>query len=120
MILFIGIQASGKSSFYREFFSQGYEQVSLDILHTRNKERIKMEQCLEQGIGFVVDNTNPTQEDRKKYIAAARQYGYRVVGYYFQSCVGECMERNERREGKAKVSRCARSEEHTSELQSQR
>ena len=66
-----------------------------------------MEQCLKQGMSFAVDNTNPTQEDRKKYIVAAKQYGYRVVGYYFQSCVKECMERNERREGKAKVSRCA-------------
>ena len=107
MILLIGVQASGKSSFYREFFAGEYEQVSLDILHTRNKERIKMEQCLEQGMGFVVDNTNPTQADRERYIAAAKRYGYQVVGYYFQSCVGDCMERNERREGKARVSRCA-------------
>ena len=36
-IVFIGIQASGKSTFYREQFSR-LVHINLDTLHTRNKE----------------------------------------------------------------------------------
>lgn len=107
MILFVGIQASGKSSFYRAYFEGKYHHISLDVLHTRHREWMEIEQCLKLGLDFVVDNTNPARADREKYIVAAKQYGYRVDGYYFQSCIGECMERNEKREGKAKVPRCA-------------
>ena len=46
---------------------------------------------------FVVDNTNPTKEDRKRYIEMARDAGYKVVGYYFQSQVHAAMERNDSR-----------------------
>ena len=107
MILFTGIQASGKSSFYREFFEKEYAYISLDVLHTRRKEWLEIKRCLKQGICFVVDNTNPKRIDREKYLIAAKQYNYQVIGYYFQSSVGVCMERNEKREGKAKVPRCA-------------
>lgn len=37
-IIFIGIQASGKSSFYKEKFFNSHLRVSLDLLNTRNKE----------------------------------------------------------------------------------
>lgn len=101
-IIFIGIQASGKSTFYHEQF-EDYVHINLDILHTRNKEKLLLQECVESGHSFVVDNTNPTREDREKYIRAARDHGYRVQGYYFQSSVSECIARNQNREGKAKV-----------------
>lgn len=107
MILFTGIQASGKTTFYKRFLAQDYEHISLDILNTRNKERIAIEQCIGQGRGFVVDNTNPTRADREKYINIAKANGYKVIGYYFKSSISECIERNEQRTGKAKVPRCA-------------
>ena len=66
-IILIGIQGSGKSTFYRERLSE-YVHVNLDTLHTRNKERLLIEECLENGQTFVVDNTNPTKADREKYI----------------------------------------------------
>ena len=50
---------------------------------------------------FVVDNTNPTRKDRARYIDAAKERGYRVIGYYFQSSISACKERNSRRTGKA-------------------
>ena len=55
------------------------------------------------GQSFVVDNTNPTRVDREKYITAAKAAGYTVVGYYFRSSIGESMERNAQRTGKARV-----------------
>ena len=49
----------------------------------------------------MVDNTNPTAEDRNRYIKAAREHGYRIEGYFFQSIVRDCVERNSQRLGKA-------------------
>lgn len=107
MIIFIGIQASGKTTFYQNHFKGTYEHVSLDVLNTRNKERLAIEQCIEQKKSLVIDNTNPTREDREKYITMAKANQYQVIGYYFESSIGKCIERNEKRSGKAKVPRCA-------------
>ncbi|MEJ7640342.1 MAG: AAA family ATPase [Singulisphaera sp.] len=46
---------------------------------------------------FVVDNTNPTRSERQVYIRAAREAGFRVIGYYFRSRVEDCQRRNEQR-----------------------
>ena len=102
-IIFIGIPASGKSAFYARNFADGYERINLDTLHTRRKEQMLVDSCLQEGKSFVVDNTNPTKADRQRYIAAAKAAGYRVEGYFFQSIVRDCKERNARREGKARV-----------------
>lgn len=101
-IIFIGIQASGKSTFYHERF-EDYAHINLDTLHTRNKEKILLRECVENGRSFVVDNTNPTREDREKYIRVARDNGYHIQGYYFQSSVSDCIARNRKREGKARI-----------------
>jgi predicted kinase len=96
-ILFIGLQASGKSSFYKERFFSTHVRISLDQLKTRNREQRLMALCLETGQPFVVDNTNPTCDERIKYIGAAKAASFSVVGYYFQSKVVECLTRNQQR-----------------------
>lgn len=102
-VIFIGLQASGKSTFYNRQFSDNYVHVNLDTLHTRNKEAKLLEECFCGQKSFVVDNTNPTVEERKKYIQASQAHGYLIEGYFFQSVVRECMERNSLRSGKACV-----------------
>ena len=99
-ILFTGLQASGKTSFWQQYFPD-LAHVNLDTLHTRNKERILLDECFASGASFVVDNTNPTRKDRERYISRAKENGYRVIGYYFQSSIPACKERNSRRTGKA-------------------
>ena len=101
-IVFIGLQASGKTTFWQQRFPD-LIHVNLDTLHTRNKEHLLLKECLEAGTSFVVDNTNPTKADRQRYITAAKEHGYRVIGYYFQSSITACKERNNRRTGKAQV-----------------
>ncbi len=101
-VIFIGLQASGKSTFYNEYF-KNYIHINLDTLHTRNKEKILLDDCIKKELSFVIDNTNPTAEDRERYIEFAKDNGYKLIGYYFQSSVSECLERNILREGKAKV-----------------
>ena len=101
-IIFIGLQASGKSTFYHQKLSQ-YVHINLDTLHTRNKERLLLEECFRSRYSFVVDNTNPTIEDRARYIIAAKEYGYEIKGYFFQSVLGDCIARNRIRTGKSQV-----------------
>ncbi len=93
-IVFVGIQASGKSSFYRERFFNTHVRINLDMLRTRHREEVLLDTCIAGKIAFVVDNTNPTIEDRARYISAAKAAAFRVVGYYFQSEIEACKERN--------------------------
>ncbi len=101
-IIMIGIQGSGKSEFCRRFFPD-MVHISLDELKTRNNERRMIERCFANGSGFVVDNTNPTRTDRARYIPAAKSEGYRVIGYFMQSRLQDCIQRNELRQGKARI-----------------
>ena len=102
MVIMIGLQGSGKSEFCRRYLN-GFTRINLDTLNTRNKERLAILQCHEEGLDYVVDNTNPTREDRAGYITAAKSAGYRVTGYYMQSVLRECIARNDRREGRERI-----------------
>ena len=60
MIIFIGIQASGKSTFFRSMLANhGLVHINLDTLHRRHKESLAIRDCLDRRKSFVVDNTNP-------------------------------------------------------------
>lgn len=102
-VVFIGIQATGKSSFYRERFFDTHVRVNLDMLRTRHREKVLMDACLSAKQAFVVDNTNPTRTARARYIEVSRAAGFEVAGYFFQSALGPAMERNQRRTGGARV-----------------
>lgn len=97
-IIFTGLQGSGKSTFFKDRFSDSHVRINLDMLRTRNREQILLSACIEAKQSFVVDNTNPTAEDRVRYISAARDAGFRIVGYYFASRIEECKTRNNQRE----------------------
>ena len=71
-VIFVGIQASGESSFYRERFFDTHLRINLDMLKTRHRERLLLQACIDAKQPFVVDNTNPTVEERARYIALTR------------------------------------------------
>lgn len=102
-ILFCGIQATGKSSFYKEYFFKTHLRISLDQLNTRNKEAKLIETCFAIRQSFVVDNTNPTKLDRAAYITKAKAYKFKVVCYYFQSKIEDAMRRNSQRTDKERI-----------------
>ena len=102
-ILFIGIQASGKSSFYSSRYFNSHIRVSLDLLNTRNKQQLLLDYCFKTQSRFVVDNTNLTRDERKHIIDQALLNKYKITGYYFQSKLSDAISRNERRLGKARI-----------------
>src|SRR5438045_3602370 len=107
LVLLIGLQGAGKSSFYRACLAATHELVSKDRFpNNRNparRQRQLIAEALGAGRSVVVDNTNPTVEGRAELIALARSFGASIVGYYFESRLADCLERNRQRQGKARV-----------------
>ena len=102
-VLFVGIQGSGKSSFFKERFYATHVRINRDMLKTVGRERAFIEACLRTQQPFVIDNTNPRREQRAPYVAQAKAAGFRVIGYYFKCSTREAIGRNQQRAGKAKI-----------------
>ncbi len=103
LVIMMGLQGSGKSTFFDRYLSKDFVRVNLDTLRTRFQERLLIEGCLAEGKSYAIDNTNPTKSDRERYIPVAKEQGYRIVGYFMESKIKACIERNALREGKACV-----------------
>ncbi|HET7270497.1 MAG TPA: AAA family ATPase [Rubrobacter sp.] len=103
LLVFIGLQASGKSTFFRERFAATHEHISKDLLRNENPNRRQARLIQKAGHSAVVDNTNPIVEDRRLLIELGRKNGARIVGYYFDASVRDCLRRNAGREGMARV-----------------
>ena len=98
MVLLMGVQAAGKSTFCKQRFYDTHVRINLDMLRTRSREEILVRACFFAKQPFVVDNTNPTRADRARYIPEAKEAGFRIVGYYFSTEIEEALERNAARE----------------------
>ena len=99
-IILIGLQASGKSTFYKEKFFNTHLRISNDLLKTKNREKLLMKYCKETKISFVIDNTNISKEVRRKYIEFSKNIGISIIGYYFRSNIQQSLEWNSRRPAK--------------------
>lgn len=107
LIIFIGLQASGKTTFFHKHFAATHQHISKDLMRN-NKNRARrqtqlIQEALQAGRSIVVDNTNPTIEDRASLIELGNTYGVQIIGYYFESKIKDCLERNQQRSGKARV-----------------
>jgi predicted kinase len=96
-VIFIGIQAVGKSSFFQARLFRTHIRLNLDMLRTRHREDILFYACLEAKQPFVIDNTNPTAAERARYIQPARAAHFRVIGYFFESTLADALRRNAER-----------------------
>jgi|SRR5215211_1776798 len=109
LVIFVGLQASGKSTLFRERFAVTHEHVSKDLFpNNRNPNRRQAQligDALGAGRSVAVDNTNPTLDERLALIKLGGEYGARIVGYSFDASVRECLRRNEASEGKARITR---------------
>ena len=102
-VIFIGLQGSGKSTFYHQRFDRTHAHVSLDAQKTRAQEQKRLDELVRDHKSFVVDNTNATARERARYIAPAKAAGYTVSGYYFDCPIADCLKRNQLRAGKGRI-----------------
>ena len=109
IIIFVGLQASGKSTFYRTHFAATHEHVSKDLLiksknmNKNQQQAERIERAFQEQRSIVVDNTNPTLQDRLPLIDLGRRYGATIIGYYFQPEISSSRKRNMQRTGKEQV-----------------
>jgi len=96
-VVFIGLPASGKSTFFKSRFVDTHIRINRDMLRTAARERLLVQACLEGGTSFVLDKTNVTRTERAAHIEAALQAGFLVRGYFFESRKDACIERNAQR-----------------------
>ncbi len=75
----------------------------MDLLRTRAREEAFVQLCLRERQRFVIDATNPTPADRARYVAPAREAGFRVVGYLVEVSDAEALARNAVRTGPRRV-----------------
>jgi len=92
-LILIGIQGSGKSTFARRF-ADTHVRINLDMLRTRHREGLLFAACVQGKTRVLIDNTNVSREERRRYLEPARAAGFVVKGFYFASVLDECQSRN--------------------------
>jgi predicted kinase len=102
-VILCGVQGAGKTTLYRDRFVETHVRVGMDLLRTRAREDAFMRLCLQERQPFVVDATNPTPADRRRYVEPARAAGFRVVGYLVEVTDVEALARNAARGGRRRV-----------------
>jgi predicted kinase len=107
LIILMGLQASGKSTYYRTRFAATHVYVSKDQLRN-NRQPVRrqtrlIEEALQARRSVVVDNTNATLADREQLIQLGRTNGAVIIGYYFATPVRESLERNRARQGRERM-----------------
>jgi predicted kinase len=107
LVVMTGLQGCGKSTWVAGHLAGTHVVVSKDHWpHARRREarqRQVVAELLAEGRSVVVDNTNPSVEDRAPLIAAARAAGVPVRCVWVDTPLQTCLERNEARQGRARV-----------------
>lgn len=102
-VIFVGLQGSGKTTYFNDHFAATHEHVSRDIHGTAEREAAILRECLHSGRSFVVDNTNATRAVRSGYIRGAKTAGFRVISYFFDAPVRTAIGRNNHRKDKKPI-----------------
>jgi len=108
LIIFVGLPASGKSTYYAEKFAATHVHVSRDVIaknerQADSKQRREIETALAAGKSVVIDNTNPSPESRAPFILLGRRHGARIIAIHFDADVKTALARNRLRKGTARV-----------------
>ena len=114
LAVLVGIQASGKTTYFRRHMQADYLHVSLDNWRGKGNVRRKEHEAILAGLrqaaesggqkrGVVVDNTKTTAATRSRYFEYAAEFSrdsghpVRVIAYFFDVDLKSCLERNEQR-----------------------
>ncbi|MBH5333942.1 ATP-binding protein [Streptomyces pactum] len=104
----VGLQASGKSTFYERCLSGRYALVSKDLFprSARNRQRRQMRLVAEHlaaGRPVAVDNTNPSPREWAPLLELAHAHGAVATAYWFPPDPAGSLRRNAARTGRDRV-----------------
>jgi predicted kinase len=102
-VIFVGLQGSGKTTYFEKYFAGTHVHISRDIQRTPEREAALIRECLQSGRSFVVDNTNATRAVRAPYIQQATSAGFHVRSYFFDTPVRTAIGRNNHRKDKKSI-----------------
>jgi predicted kinase len=103
VVIFVGLQGAGKTTYFLERFAATHEHVSRDVHQTARSEAALIRECLISGRSFVLDNTNATRAVRAPYIRQAKEAGFRVLSCFFDIPVRTAIGRNNYRKDKKPI-----------------
>ncbi|HEX4163954.1 MAG TPA: AAA family ATPase [Bryobacteraceae bacterium] len=101
VVIFIGLQGSGKTSYFKAHFAETHVHVSRDVLRTAEREAALVSECIRSDRSFVIDNTNTTRAVRAPLIQWAKDAGFEVHAYFFDTPVRTAIGRNNHRKDKS-------------------
>ena len=99
VILLVGIAASGKTTFCKQFFSNHF-RISLDEIekHSRTKQAQIFENNLKLGKNIIIDDTNLTRKIRSMHIKLAKKYDAELKAIFFNYSMDRIELQNSKRE----------------------
>ncbi len=102
-IIFVGLQGSGKTTYFGKHFAETHAHISRDIQKTVERTAAFVRECVRSGRSFVVDDTNVTRDARAPYIRQAKAAGFTVRCYFFDTPVRTAIGRNNHRKDKKPI-----------------
>ena len=105
LVIFVGLQASGKSTWYRTHMAATHVHLSNDLMPRSSEKAMQQSiaDALTAGRSVAVDNTSATPKRRAALIALGQRHGARIVAIHFASTTRASVARNRGREGRERV-----------------